>query len=46
MANLHGTKRGIAMDVHEKLYCESAIETSVVMESLDAVADDFDQEDS
>ena len=43
MANLHGTKREIAVGVHEKLYCDSAIDTTVVMESLDAVAEDFEE---
>ena len=37
MANLHGQKRQVALDIHEKLYCDSAIDTDSVMTKLDEV---------
>ena len=45
MANLHGEKRGVAMEIHTKLYCDSAIDTDQLMEELDAVvASEYIQE--
>lgn len=37
MANLHGTKRTAALDVHPKLYCDSAADTETLIEELDKV---------
>ena len=37
MASLHGLKRTIAVGVHPKLFCDSAIGEDVVTTSLDAV---------
>jgi hypothetical protein len=37
MASLHGLKRTIAVSVHPKLFCDSAIGEDVVTTSLDAV---------
>ena len=38
MANMHGSKRGVAMSIHEKLFCDSAVNNDQIMEELDAVA--------
>jgi hypothetical protein len=37
MASLHGVKRDIAVGVHPKLFCDSAIGKDIVTMSLDAV---------
>ena len=37
MANMHGRKRKDALEIHEKLYCDSAIEAGTIMAQLDAV---------
>jgi SNF2 family DNA or RNA helicase len=37
IAKLHGDKREVAIDVHEKLFCDSAIDESELREALDAV---------
>ena len=37
MARLHGMKREVALGIHDKLYCDSAVEVAAVMEELDAV---------
>lgn len=38
MASAHGRKRDIALSVHPKLYCESAISPETVLTTLDTVA--------
>jgi SNF2 family DNA or RNA helicase len=35
MAKKHGTKRDVAMAVHEKLFCDSAVDVQDVLEQLD-----------
>jgi len=37
MAKLHGTKRTAALDVHPKLFCDSAADTDATMKELDKV---------
>jgi len=37
MKGLHGTKRQIALDIHDKLYCDSADNAEAVLKELDAV---------
>jgi len=37
MARLHGAKREVALSIHAKLFCDSAVEVADVMEELDAV---------
>jgi len=37
MANKHGLKRIAATEIHEKLFCDSAVENEYVMSELDAV---------
>ncbi len=37
MAHKHGAKRLIALSVHEKLFCDSAADTSAIMSVLDSV---------
>ena len=37
MANVHGVKRGVAVGIHEKLFCDTAVNNDVVMEELNAV---------
>ena len=37
MARLHGAKRDIALSVHDKLFCDTAVEVRSMMEELDAV---------
>ena len=37
MAAMHGRKRKDALEIHEKLYCESAIKADTIMARLDAV---------
>ena len=46
MAKLHSEKREIATTIHEKLYCDSAIDTNSVLAELDSVATDMDDIDS
>jgi SNF2 family DNA or RNA helicase len=37
MAHKHGAKRLVALTVHEKLFCDSAADTSAIMSVLDSV---------
>jgi hypothetical protein len=37
MTGRHGTKRAIAVGIHPKLYCESAVNSDSVMDQLNAV---------
>ena len=46
MANMHGLKRNVATEIHEKLFCDSAVNNERVMEELDAVAELFEVQDS
>ncbi len=44
MARLHGAKRAVAISIHDKLFCDSAVEVSEVMEELDAVLPDLEED--
>lgn len=37
MTGLHGLKRTAAMSIHDKLFCDSAVDTEEVLKGLDAV---------
>ena len=39
MAFTHGFKRGLALDIHAKLFCDSAVHTEDIMAKLDEVLD-------
>lgn len=36
MAQLHGTKRTVAVGIHAKLFCDSAVDSSAVLSELDS----------
>jgi hypothetical protein len=40
MARIHKEKRGHALAIHDKLFCDSAIDTAVIMQELNAVCKD------
>lgn len=37
MANVHGIKRDIAIGIHEKLFCDTAVDSDQIMDELNAV---------
>lgn len=39
MARMHGEKRSIALQIHDKLYCTSAMDVDNTMDALDAYVD-------
>jgi hypothetical protein len=36
MAQLHGSKRGVAVGIHAKLFCDSAVSSTTVLSELDS----------
>jgi SNF2 family DNA or RNA helicase len=44
MARLHGMKREVALGIHDKLFCDSAVEVASVMEELDAVLPEVEED--